>query len=281
MNILTIGNSFTACLQQYFPSVVNAGGEKLKLKFMNFGGCELHRHWTYIYSETVNPGIGFYQGARMDKTLAEGEWDVVTIQQASRLSWQGETFEPHAGKIIDYVRQHAPKAEIVVQQTWAYRADSPWFAPGSEWGITQDEMYRRLTQSYKDLAKRHGLRMIPTGYAVQLVRKNDTVKFRPYAPELLDRLVWPDLPSQAGDPVGNISWGKDAADGELHLRKDPNHLNIRGKYLQACLWFAFLYGKSPEETAKYFQPEEIGNSDAAFLRAMAEKAARTPFDEIS
>ena len=93
--------------------------------------------------------------------------------------------------------------------------------------------------------------------------------------------MWPDLPSQAGDPVGNISWGKDAADGELHLRKDPNHLNIRGKYLQACVWFAFLYGKSPEETAKYFQPEEIGNSDAAFLRAMAEKAARTPFDEIN
>ena len=84
-----------------------------------------------------------------------------------------------------------------------------------------------------------------------------------------------------GDIPTTVENLKDAADGELHLRKDPNHLNIRGKYLQACVWFAFLYGKSPEETAKYFQPEEIGNTDAAFLRAMAEKAARTPFDEIN
>ncbi|MBQ9335828.1 MAG: DUF4886 domain-containing protein [Lentisphaeria bacterium] len=280
MNILTIGNSFTWSLQQYFPAVVNAGGEKLNLKFMNFGGCELKRHWTYIESETVYPGIGFYQGARMDKTLAEGaDWDIVTIQQASHMSWRPESFEPYAGKIVEYVRKYAPKAEIVVQQTWAYRADHPKFAPGSEWGISQDEMYRRLTQNYKDLAARYGLRMIPTGYAVQLTRENDAVKFRPYDPELLNKLTWPDLPPQAGDPVGNISWAKNA-EGELFLQKDLIHLNVRGKYLQSCLWFAFLYGKSPEITAQYFLPEEIGNTDAAFLRAMAEKAARTPFDEI-
>ena len=66
----------------------------------------------------------------------------------------------------------------------------------------------------------------------------------------------------------------------MHLCKDLVHLNIRGEYLQACLWFAFLYGKSPEETIQYFLPKEIGNSDAAFLRSMAEQAARTPFAEI-
>ena len=286
MNILTIGNSFTWSLETYFPAVVHAGGEKLNLKFMNFGGCELHRHWAYINAEIQNPGIGFYQGvdfpvaARMDKVLAEGSWDVVTIQQASHASWRAETFEPYAGYIVEYVRKFAPKAEIVVQQTWSYRADHAQFRPGSKWGITQDEMYEKLTKNYKDLASRYGLRMIPVGYAVELARKNGPVRFRPYDPELCNKLVWPDLPPQAGDVVGNISWTK-GADGEMHLCRDLVHLNIRGEYLQACVWFAFLYGKSPEETVKYFLPKEIGNSDAAFLRAMAEEAARTPFAEIS
>ena len=45
MNILTIGNSFTWSLRRYFPQVVNAAGEKLNIVYMNFGGCELHRHW--------------------------------------------------------------------------------------------------------------------------------------------------------------------------------------------------------------------------------------------
>ena len=285
MNILTIGNSFTWSLEKYFPAVVKAGGEELNLKFMNFGGCELQRHWTYINAEIQNPGVGFYQGvdfpiaARMDKVLSAGGWDVVTIQQASHASWRAETYEPYAGYIVDYVRKFAPKAEIVVQQTWSYRADHAQFLPGSKWGITQEEMYEKLTENYKALSSRYGLRMIPVGHAVQLARRKSPVRFQGYDPELPGRLVWPDLPPQAGDVVGNIFWNK-GADGEMHLCRDLVHLNIRGKYLQACVWFAFLYGKSPEETAGYFLPDEIGNSDAAFLRAVAAEAAATPFAEI-
>lgn len=279
MNILTIGNSFTWSLELYFPAVANAGGEKVNLKFMNYGGCELHRHWAYIAAEEANPGIGFYSGWRMDNVLQQEKWDIVTIQQASHVSWREETFEPYAGNIVNYVRKYAPDAEIAVQQTWAYRADHPFFRKGSEWGISQDEMYSRLTRNYKALASRYGLRMIPTGYAVQLARQKDAVQFRPYDPALLEKLVWPDLPPQAGDVVGNISWSK-GADGELHLVKDLIHLNVRGQYLQACLWFAFLFGKSPEESAKYFLPKEIGNKDAAFLRGIAGEAAGTAFQNI-
>ncbi len=279
MNILTIGNSFTWSLEKYFPAVVRAGGEELNLKFMNFGGCELHRHWAYINAETINPGIGFYHGERMDKVLSEGNWDAVTIQQASHASWRPETYEPYAGKIVEYVRKFAPKAEIAVQQTWAYRADHAQFRPGSDWGITQEEMHRRLTKNYKELAERYGFRMIPTGYAVRLSREKAAVRFQGYDPDWAEKLVWPDLPPQAGDVVGNISWRK-GPDGEMHQFRDLIHLNVRGQYLQACLWFAFLYGKSPEATAKYFLPEEIGNSDAAFLRSIAEEAARTPFEKI-
>ena len=274
MNILTIGNSFTWSLRRYFPQVVNAAGEKLNIVYMNFGGCELHRHWGYIKAEIDNPKIGVYGGLRMDKTLASTPWDVVTIQQASHASWREETFEPYASNIISFVKEHAPNAKIVIQQTWSYRADHPQFLPNSEWGISQDEMYEKLTTNYVNLAKKYNLDIIPTGLAVQLARVKSPVKFKLYDLAMLDNLTWPDLPPQAGDVVGNIFWKK-GADGEMTLGKDLIHLNLRGDYLQACLWLKCLYGINPHDTAKYFIPDEIGNKDAQFLRDIAIQAAET------
>ena len=78
----------------------------------------------------------------------------------------------------------------------------------------------------------------------------------------MNTLHWPDLPPQAGDLVGNIWWTKDKTTGELKLGRDTIHLNLRGQYLQACVWFAFLYGHRTDEIT--FVPDTIGNSDAAF-----------------
>ena len=195
----------------------------------------------------------------------------MTIQQASPASWQAETYEPYAANIIGYVREFAPRAEIMIQQTWAYRADSPRFLPEA-WNISQAEMHARLTENYRALSARHGLRVIPTGLAVAISRETSPVKFQGYPRELLQTLNWPDLPPQAGDVVGQIRWAKDPETGELKLVPDFSHLNRRGEYMQACLWFAVLYGRNAEDIA--FVPEEIGGRDAAFLRETAERARR-------
>ena len=89
----------------------------------------------------------------------------------------------------------------------------------------------------------------------------------------MNTLHWPDLPPQAGDLVGRIWWAKDKTTGELKLGRDTIHLNLRGQYLQACVWFAALYGRKTAEIT--FVPDEIGNSDAAFLRSMAQEAVDT------
>ena len=279
MKILTIGNSFTWSLQRYFPAVVHAAGEELVIKYMNFGGCELERHWGYISAEENDPVIRVYGGERMDAALEKTPWDIVTIQQASHASFHAETFEPWAGNIVNFVRKHAPQAEIVVQQTWAYREDHPWFRPGNEKDLDQAEMYRRLTENYKALASRYSLRMIPTGYAVQLARKTALCSSCGDGYTRWQELRAPDLPASAPDVVGNFSWLKQP-DGEMRMNPDLIHLNPRGQYLQACLWFAFLYGKDPELSAKYFLPEEFGARDAAILRSLALQAAKTDFSAI-
>ncbi len=271
MNILTIGNSFTDSLALYFPAAVQSARCDLHFERANFGGCELARHWSYIEAEERDVRCRIYQGGRKLRSILElRAWDVVTIQQASHDSWRPETFQPWAGNIIAYVKKHAPQAEVVIQQTWAYRADHPQLLPGSEWGISQDEMYERLTANYTKLARDYKLRIIPSGYAVQLTRRNSERKFANYDPALIDTLAWPDLPPQAGDVVGQCSWRKNPDTGELYLNRDLIHLNPRGQYLQACVWFAMLYGKKVSEIR--LVPDELANSDVKFLQETAQQA---------
>ena len=271
MNILTIGNSFTDSLELYFPAAVQSARCDLHFERANFGGCELARHWSYIEAEERDVRCRISQGGRKLRSILElRAWDVVTIQQASHDSWRPETFQPWAGNIIAYVKKHAPQAEVVIQQTWAYRADHPQLLPGSEWGVSQDEMYERLTENYTKLARDYKLRIIPTGYAVQLTRRNSERKFVNYDPALIDTLAWPDLPPQAGDVVGQCSWRKNPDTGELYLNRDLIHLNPRGQYLQACVWFAMLYGKKVSEIR--LVPAELANSDVKFLQETAQQA---------
>ena len=271
MNILTIGNSFTDSLELYFPAAVQSARCDLHFERANFGGCELARHWSYIEAEERDVRCRIYQGGRKLRSILElRAWDVVTIQQASHDSWRPETFQPWAGNIIAYVKKHAPQAEVVIQQTWAYRADHPQLLPGSEWGVSLFVNDTAPTEIYTKLARDYKLRIIPTGYAVQLTRRNSERKFVNYDPALIDTLAWPDLPPQAGDVVGQCSWRKNPDTGELYLNRDLIHLNPRGQYLQACVWFAMLYGKKVSEIR--LVPAELANSDVKFLQETAQQA---------
>ncbi len=295
LSILTIGNSFTDSLSAFFPQVVESAGAGLRFERANHGGCELHRHWSYIQNEERDGVYRMYQSYqfKMREVLAKEAWDVVTMQQASHCSWRYETYQPFADNIHAYVRTHAPQAEVMLQQTWAYRADDPrlwdewrytpdYIQKAAEMGVTLPEegmkvgqagMYEALTEAYSTLAKRLNLRIIPTGYAVELTRANDPQPFRNYDPDLLNTLRWPDLPPQAGDVVGTTWWRKKPESGQMEIGRDCIHLNQRGQYLQACLWFAFLYQRPVSDVT--FVPEMIGDDDALFLRRMAQQAVDT------
>lgn len=274
MKILTLGNSFSESIWAYLPQIAASAGKEVGLGRASFGGCELRRHWAYVAAEENDPNCIIYaSGSRkLRNILSETPWDVVTIQQASRESWREDTYEPYAGKLLAYIRELAPQAEIIIQQTWAYRADSPFLLPGSEWNITQEQMYDCLTRSYRALAKRYGCRIIPTGFAVQLSRQQEQSPFPNYDPELLQTLRWPDLPPQAADVVGQCRWVKDSESGELQISRDLTHLNCRGQYLQACVWLAMLFNCQTEQIT--YVPAELADQDAIFLRRIAQQAVR-------
>jgi hypothetical protein len=271
MKVLTIGNSFTWSLSSCLPAIAEERGEELTLEFANFGGCEFRRHWAYITAEENEPACRMYKEYTMKlrELLASDDWDVVTIQSASHESWDYANYTPFAGLIIDYVKKHAPGARIVIQQTWAYREDAPRL---KEWGFDRNEMYRRLDQAYRQLGNEYNLPIIPSGKAVELAIAEDPQgRFVNYSPDLLLKLRWPDLPPQAHALIGKCYWAK-GADGELNLRRDTIHLNIRGQYLQACVWYGFLFNKDPRDIK--WVHHDVANSDAAFLRSMAARALK-------
>ena len=279
LKVLMIGNSFSVCVGRNLPQVVKSvPGNSLELTSAQIGGCPLDKHSANLvqaekdpsfkpYGVTVwnskNPAKSQTRKGNVNELLKQNQYDIVTIQQASRKSWQYETYQPAAEELIAYIRKHQPKAEIVIQQTWAYRTDSPAFKNGK---LNQDKMYEGLRDAYAKLAAKYQLRVIPTGDAVQLFRKYTPVKYQPSK----EKFESPNVPSRAGDVVGASSWRKDKKTGKEALVTDCAHLNSDGHYMQACLWFAFLYGEPVDKVA--FTPDGMDKEKAALLRKCAQEA---------
>lgn len=233
VRVLAIGNSFSICLQSYWPKIADAYGTKLDLCTLYIGGCSLETHAKNIEKLQTDPS---YKPYRVNRTncmkkyprtmlnipaaLQLEAWDVVTIQQASHESWREESFHPWVDQVIETIRKYAPQAEIRIQETWSYstrdkRIYSEETGGAGKWGFDQTGMYERLHANYAALGKQYGFSIIPVGTTVQ--------RFRSMLPLSKE--------NEADDVVGS--------DG------DTIHLNAWGEYLQALVWQKAFFGSDP------------------------------------
>ena len=283
LKVLMIGNSFSVSVMRHLPAAAQAANCDLHVCNLYIGGCSLERHWTNItkasnpafkpYAVSQNKGVKAFR-ANIPEMLVTQKWDIVTIQQASPLSWQPGSYHPYADRLIAKIRELAPQAEIVIQQTWAYcSADERIRMPGAKWGFDQQGMYDRLTTNYLALARQYRFRVIPTGLAVQKARKELPVTFKPLAPEALKALVEPALPDLGGEVVGRYGWQKQKT-GKSLFWADPVHLNPSGEYLQACVWLGFLFPDVNLASLPYVPVAAGGAARAAVLRSCAAEALR-------
>ena len=267
LKILTIGNSFSNSVFYDLQNIVkNEPGCAITLEKASLGGATFSTHWNGHLKSEKNPSVKPYQKKHsLREALIKDKWDIVTIQQGSSKSWDPASFHPDADNLIKLIRTLAPQAEIIIQQTWSYNSAAPRL---KEWKIDQNVMYDRLTANYRALAKQYGLRMIPTGYAVQLYRKALGSKLITLDPSKFASYKRPARPAN-NDVVANFSWKKNPQTGKFFMNFDAIHMNPSGRYLQACVWFAFLYGKDPEKI-KYVA--KLKKEQALFLRKIAKQA---------
>ena len=291
--VLMIGNSFSVCVLKQLPQCAADARCAIDIASLYIGGCPLKKHWnnveksadadftpysfSYSYASVKDakdaPVASLGKRTNIPQALKADKWDVVTIQQASSGSPFPETYEPYAGKLIAAIREHAPQAEIVIQQTWSY---TPYSKALAKWNFDTWTMFTAAESAYSELAKRYGLRIIPTGYAVDLFRRKLPVKYgKILAGKEIAAIKKPGLVDFCGDVVGSSSWKKgrrNAKDAnEIKLRLDATHLNRDGEYLQACTWLAVLCGY--DVTKLKYAPEWLAPGRAALMRGCAAEAA--------
>lgn len=274
--ILMIGNSFSICVLKEMPSVCADLGVDADVVSLYIGGCPMSRHvrniahpgekpyyvtWHYdsLTDQNAVPFAGLLGGAKKDhanipEMLAADKWDIVTIQQASHESWRAETYLPCGDELVKTVRELAPQAEIVLQETWSY---TPWDKRLAEWNIDAQTMYERLHDAYAAFAERHGLRVIPMGAAVQEYRRALPVVYG-------ER-------TNGGDVCGTDKFV--FKDGRWTPDGDVFHLNSRGHFLQGLVWTASLLGV--DVTKGSYVPAALADHPerAKLMREIADRVA--------
>lgn len=125
MNILAIGNSFSMDAARYFHQIAAADGYALKIVNLYIGGCSLETHSRNM--EQNNPAYVYQLNGKEEgpmisirEALKSDVWDIVTLQQASSLSIDPNSYRPYIRLLSGYVKKYAPGARQWLHQTWAY-----------------------------------------------------------------------------------------------------------------------------------------------------------------
>ena len=279
ISLLTAGNSFAGNATFFLGQIGESQGIRITIHPANLGGCDLARHARHLrayrkdpagkdsrpYQDRSHPEKGSYS---LVEALQSGDPDFVTLQQFSGDSYKPETYEPYAGELIEAVRRFAPRARILVHQTWAYRADHPFFEGGD---LTQQKMFEGLREAYDRLAARYNLAVLPVGEAFQIARSTAMWRFAHPDPDFDYNSPPPGaLPDQQGSLVVGWFWRMDPKTGAKKLTLDAKHANTAGRYLGGCVFYEALTGRSALDIG--WRPDGLTEAQAESLRQAAHLA---------
>lgn len=214
INILAIGNSFSQDATYYLHQIAEADGVEMRVVNLYIGGCSLERHWANVQSGAEDylyelNGKSCEKYVSVRQVLQEREWDYIISQQASHDSGWAETYEPFLGNLVGYIREWAPGAKFLLQETWAYETDST-HGCFPRYHNNQQEMYERLRRAYVEAARRYDLELIPCGDIIQRLRRTPPFLY---------------------------------GEGGISLCRDGFHMHyIYGRYTLAAVWYRFITG---------------------------------------
>ena len=129
MNVLTIGNGFSHDATRYLHGIAKSDGFDMTVVNLNAYKCSLSDHYKNHltdakanYLEYNGVEIGFKTSIK--EARLSRDWDAVVLQQLSSQSTDYETYQPYIDSLAKYIRKYAPKAKLILHQTWAYEQHS-------------------------------------------------------------------------------------------------------------------------------------------------------------
>ena len=264
LRILAIGNSFSDDGMEHLPALLaEMGIKRVELARLYVGGCTLERHMQFF--DKKQEAYTFYTSKRgenkwvkhdkkysIQSALAMGEWDIITMQQASGYSGQYETIKPHLARLVDVVRKAQPRAHLAWHITWSYSTESK-HQHFPHYDNSQPKMDAAIMQAVMQIRSDFDCfdYFIPSGTAIRMLRLS---------------------------PVNNAP--KD-------FTRDGYHLDYgAGRYAAACTWYETLIrpftGKPVVSSSLEIVGKGKGSLDAKgdvalYSRRAAELAAKKPF----
>ena len=231
MNILAIGNSFSEDSTRYLHRIARADGFDLKVANLYIGGCPVERHFRNMHSDRKVYELQFNGEltgftVSLKEALLNRSWDYITIQQASHLSFNYDTYQPYLTEVCEYVKKLCPKAKLLIHQTWAYEQGSTRLENVNY--ADHKDMMRDIEDAYNRAAK---------DINAQFVIKSG---------ELMQKLLANGIESVHRDG--------------FHLSKGL------GRYGSALLWYALLSGNDIEENTFCDFDEEVTPEQIAIAK---------------
>ena len=172
IRILCVGNSFSwDAVEQELVPLCDAKGVQVEVHNLYYGGCSLEQHAEFLMRarESYIPHLQkrvIKDTVSLREALRDGEYDIISLQQASHFSGVRSSYEPWLDMLVDTVRAYQPKAKIYWMQTWAYSQDATHPAYPT-YHNSQAEMWDSI-QACTKLIK---LPLIPCGAAIQYGRE--------------------------------------------------------------------------------------------------------------
>lgn len=181
MKILTIGNSFSEDATRYLHGIAKSQGVDFEIVNACIGGCSLERHYNNMVGN-IKDYMLYYNGTftgfniTLEEALKSREWDVITLQQVSHLSFKRDSYYPYITELLKYIRELQPGAKLYLHQTWAYEQDSYRLKEIAGYQ-DQKQMLADIRNAYRETAEAEGLDgIIPSGEMMYALLENGIEK---------------------------------------------------------------------------------------------------------
>jgi len=240
LNLLFIGNSYCYYwTDELYGMLTAAGYEKVTVCNVYYSGCTLEQHWNWLRIDKAaydfhvinTAGKKVTKEITLKNCLQYKNWDVISLQSGGRSIYRSEeeyrsqnrTYFP---PLYNYIFGRFPLTNFFWQQSWVREI-------GSEQVKTTEEQ-RNFTDIARrfahELCEKYGLTNVPLGDAWEMVRHDPLIQKG--GKNLTTRIY-----KGVGD-YDDLSHDGDVGGGQ---------------YLNACVWYEMLTGKSCLENS--FRPK--------------------------
>lgn len=209
LKVLAIGNSYTEDANAYLRDICRLSGidqNRFCIYEALLGGSSLQT-WTEKYKSRQEIEI-LQTAGNIEMPVTKGtlksilsqDWDIIIVQQLSKLSTDYSSFNPYLKKLINLIREDCsnPKLAFAWQLIWSYKSDYG----DPPYGIIR---WEKICEVVEQQISNDGIDIIiPTGTAIQNARNTSL-----------------------------------QTDGEL-TRDGTHLSFGTGRYIAACVWFETL-----------------------------------------